>query len=507
MRAVLPVAISSASFMSLEGYVAAQENLVAAQQGTMPISSPSAFCAAISSDSVVLGDHRDDEQGPFAGAVHVFVRNGRTWTEEVKLLAEDGEAFDSFGGACDVSGDRAVVGAPGTDDDTGTAYVFERIGGVWTEQGELVPANLMPGDRLGSQVAIDGDTIAVASRKGPAPESVYVFHWNGSSWMEEAELSVGSDGDFFGFALDLSGDTLAVGAPFRGVTEYGAAFVFTRSAGVWSQTGASGDSLRAGQHRGWSVAVNRDGIVVAGAPDDDRFHFGNGVAYVIDPGGSEEILPPVPEGDGLFGFLVGIAEDRMVIYGSNSIYVYDHDGSAWVQQTRVAACDGFGFDLDIEGDTVIVGGEDAAGDRGVHALTLKVPAGIRYCTPAVPNSTGSAARLLVGSSTVAGDDDLGLRAVELPQGKIGYFLMGRGQNSVTPPGSDGPLCILGNGLVRLLPPVLKSGSCGEFSHDLGTTGLPSVGSIVAGDTWNFQAWFRDENQTSNTTDAVSVAFN
>jgi len=80
-----------------------------------------------------------------------------------------------------------------------------------------------------------------------------------------------------------------------------------------------------------------------------------------------------------------------------------------------------------------------------------------------------------------------------------------GQNSVVPPGSSGPLCILGNGLVRLLPPVLDSGPGGSFTHAPGTTGLPIIGSITAGQTWNFQAWFRDPG-TSNTTDALSITF-
>ena len=196
----------------------------------------------------------------------------------------------------------------------------------------------------------------------------------------------------------------------------------------------------------------------------------------------------------------------MVILDAFAAHVYDYDGTDWALQTKFST--GFPFsafiDLDFAGDTVVVG---SAHVRAAHAFKLGARAGTSYCTPAVPNSTGSPARMLVGSTTVAADDDLGLRAVALPTDQIGYFLMGQGQNTITPPGSDGPLCILGNGLVRLLPPVLNSGYGGELSHDRGTTGLPAVGAIVAGETWNFQGWFRDVNQTSNLTDAVSVTFN
>ena len=59
-----------------------------------------------------------------------------SWADEqAKLTASDGADFDQFGFSVSVSGDTAVVGASGDDDDgidSGSAYVFERIGTVWT---------------------------------------------------------------------------------------------------------------------------------------------------------------------------------------------------------------------------------------------------------------------------------------------------------------------------------------------------------------------------------------
>jgi hypothetical protein len=83
--------------------------------------------------------------------------------------------------------------------------------------------------------------------------------------------------------------------------------------------------------------------------------------------------------------------------------------------------------------------------------------------------------------------------------------MGTGRLIHQPPHADGPLCLVGGVLVRILPPVFDSGETGAFAHPLGTTGIPSVGAILAGETWNFQAWFRD-GTSSNFTDAVSITF-
>lgn len=107
---------------------------------------------------------------------------------------------------------------------------------------------------------------------------------------------------------------------------------------------------------------------------------------------------------------------------------------------------------------------------------------------------------------VASDDLLTLIADCVPRNKLGYFLMGSGQNTFTPPGSAGHFCIGGGQIIRLLPSASNSMDLGTFSHSIGTTSLPIVGQISAGQTWNFQAWFRDRGSSSNMTDAISVTF-
>jgi hypothetical protein len=113
----------------------------------------------------------------------------------------------------------------------------------------------------------------------------------------------------------------------------------------------------------------------------------------------------------------------------------------------------------------------------------------------------------LGSATVS-DDYLILSASQLPdEPNPGYFIMGAGMNTFTPPGSAGPICV-GPGVRRYAPPANStSQSPGGFSRAVGTGG-PISGLITPGSTWNFQAWHRDSTAgTSNLTDALTVTFN
>lgn len=130
--------------------------------------------------------------------------------------------------------------------------------------------------------------------------------------------------------------------------------------------------------------------------------------------------------------------------------------------------------------------------------------GRSFCN-AAPNSTGRAGRIRAFGSDVASADDVALVADDLPPLQTGYFLMGDARVGLHPPGSGGVLCV-GGTLVRLLPGTSGSGPTGTFRREVGTDQLPVVGSIVAGQTWNFTAWYRDAGSTSNFTDAVGIAF-
>ena len=117
----------------------------------------------------------------------------------------------------------------------------------------------------------------------------------------------------------------------------------------------------------------------------------------------------------------------------------------------------------------------------------------------------------LGSPVVA-EDFVPLQATQVPAHRLGVFLLSRSQDLV--PffgGSQGNLC-LGPPIVRLVNTpgsVSSSGAQGVLNLRLGLTTLPAGLQVLPGQTWHLQGWFRDEvagQQTSNTTDAVSVTF-
>ncbi|MEM6672258.1 MAG: LamG-like jellyroll fold domain-containing protein [Planctomycetota bacterium] len=140
--------------------------------------------------------------------------------------------------------------------------------------------------------------------------------------------------------------------------------------------------------------------------------------------------------------------------------------------------------------------------------------GIGYCGPAVPNSTGAPAVITAGGSDVASMNDVTLRAAELPVGSFGFFLASRVQGTLpNPGGSEGTLCLAGS-IGRYVGPgqIQQSGSTGAISLALNLSQVPQpTGFVVAsaGQTWNFQAWYRDAiggQATSNFTDGLAIDF-
>ena len=137
--------------------------------------------------------------------------------------------------------------------------------------------------------------------------------------------------------------------------------------------------------------------------------------------------------------------------------------------------------------------------------------GATVCAPAEANSTGMPAELAACGQESVVENSVRLTATSLPANQFGFFL-----NSMTPDlvmnpgGSQGNLC-LGGQVGRYSSQIVQSGSSGEFSIDLDLAATPTPAgtvSISAGETWYFQAWFRDNNPTptSNFTDSIRLLF-
>ncbi len=365
-------------------YVFTRSGAVWSQQAKLVASDGAAgdtlgWSVGLSADTAVVGASKNQAS---KGAAYVFLRSGTAWSQQAKLAASDGAANDRFGWSVAVSGDTALAGAYQDDSAKGSAYVFFRSGKNWSQQARLVASDGAASDNFGYSVGVFGDTAVVGAwyddDKGTDAGSAYVFTRAGTSWSQQAKLAAadGAAGDLFGVSVGLSGDTVIAGAykDDDNGTDSGSAYVFTRSNTVWSgQAKLTAGDRAAGDFFGYSVGLSGDTAIVGAYYDDDKGPD-SGSAYVFVRSGAAWVpqakltAPDGAAGDA-FGWSVGLSEDTAVVgarydddkaSNSGSAYVFTRSGSAWSQQAKLTASDGFtndyfGVSVGLSGDTVVVG--------------------------------------------------------------------------------------------------------------------------------------------------------
>lgn len=179
----------------------------------------------ISGNIVIAGAPEDSDNGYKSGSAYIFALNDvdpNNWVQLAKLLPSDGAENDYFGCSVDISGDTAIIGAlRGESSDSGSAYIFapnEVDPNNWDQVAKLLPSDGAANDYFGFSVGISGDTAVIGAISGDGNDtdsgSVYIFRFNGSSWVEEAKLTAsdGAAGDDFGWSISFSGNTAFIGA-------------------------------------------------------------------------------------------------------------------------------------------------------------------------------------------------------------------------------------------------------------------------------------------------------
>lgn len=375
---------------------------------------------------------------------------------ETELLVSDPSPNSLFGTSTAVSGDAAVVGADSHDLaglDAGAAYVFGRdTGGVgnWGEVIRLISGDAAAGDRFGSSVGIDVDTVVVGAVShdfvvsGSNTGAAYVFERNAGGpdgWGEVRELIASNPAvsDEFGDAVAISGDTIVVGAPrheFLAIpgARTGVAFVFERNAGGAGNWGLvmelAGSDVAVDDRFGSAVAISA-GTIVVGAPRHDGDGLDSGAAYVFDrnAGGANawgevaKLTFFLDQQGAQLGRAVAISGDTVVVgeplrdvQASNAglAHVFERNlggANAWGLAVTFGAFgplsvgNGLGWSVAISGDLVAVGAptDDAATNQaGALYMFSRDEGG--------PGAWGQVARLLAASA--ATNDNLG-RAVAL----------------------------------------------------------------------------------------------
>ena len=251
---------------------------------------------------------------------------------ETKLIAGDGAAGDRLGrvaASLTSTGKTAVFGAYLKDDageSSGAAYVYHDDGTGWVEQAKLTASDAAPRDLFGQAVSISGDTVDVGSfmddDAGSHSGSVYVYERSGGTWPETAKLRAadGAEGDQLGIALAISGNGIVAGAWAHddGAVDAGAAYVFRSDGTRWTQEAElnAGDGA-AGDKFGRAVSVDGD-VVVVGSVFADAGATDAGAAYVFRWNGTSwtqeaKLVAPDAGAGDWLGFSVGVSGDTAVV--------------------------------------------------------------------------------------------------------------------------------------------------------------------------------------------------
>ena len=360
--------------------------------------------ASDSSCATGVNGNQTDRGCPGAGAVYVFTRTGGTWTQQAYLKASNTESLgDAFGTSVSLSGDTLAVSAPqeyscatgvnGNQADNGcvaagAVYVFTRSGSTWSQQAYLKASNTNFGNIFGWSVSLSGNTLAVGAPnekscgsgingnqlnsgcgdQGTGAGAAYIFTRSENLWTQEAYVKASNTrvGDAFGITVSLDGDSLAVGAATEdscatgidgdqsstGCPDAGAVYVYTRTAGVWTQEAyvkASntnmGNVFGLGDVFGLTVAINGDTLVVGARFEGSCATGING--NQLDNG----------------------------CYGSGAVYIFTRTNNRWSQvayvkplppNAPISIAREFGVKLAFDGTTVAVGSSDETCAKGFN---------------------------------------------------------------------------------------------------------------------------------------------
>jgi len=349
---------------------------------------------SLSSDgkTAIVGGEQDSGG---VGAAWVFTRSGGVWTQQGGKLVGSG----SFGSAHEgnsvslsADGNTAIVGGDGDSSNAGAAWIFIRSTGVWAQQGsKLFGIGAVGHAQQGSSVSLsaDGNTAIVggfldSSNAGAA----WVFVRSSGVWSQQGSKlfgtgAVGSAQQGTSVSLSSDGNTAIVGG---GEATAGAAWVFIRSSGVWTQQGSKlfGTGAVGNAAQGNSVSLSSDGntAIVGGHYDSSLA----GAAWVYTRSGGvwtqqgSKLVGTGAAGSAQQGYSVSLSSDgNTAVVGGNSdnsnagaVWVYARSSGVWTQQGSKlvgtgavgSAAQGISIAISGDGNTAIVGGSQDNSNAG-----------------------------------------------------------------------------------------------------------------------------------------------
>ncbi len=289
------------------------------------------------------------------------------------LTADDGLNGDQHGWAVAISGTTAMVGAANAAIDgnprQGAVYVYTFANGAWTQTQKLLADDGVGDDRFGATIALSDSTVLISAITATIDDAegqgaVYVFRRSGDTWSQSQKLvsSDGLAGDDFGFAVRLEGTTALIGAPYADLGSngsQGAAYVFTETAGTWTQTQklVASDG-QANELFGEAIALEGSrALISAFQGAHNGVHPGVVYAFNASGGswseGAKLVASDAADGD-QFGGVVALSGSNAIIsamgatIGANArqgaAYIFSDSGGNWSEQAKLAAPDGIAND-------------------------------------------------------------------------------------------------------------------------------------------------------------------
>jgi len=482
---------------------------------------------AISGNHALVGSDFDHPGWYLSGSAYLF--DVSTGQELMKLVPSDPWDWDQFGYSVAIDGNRTVIGAFNNGDNgiaSGSAYIHNVVSGL--QLFKLVPADNTAGDIFGVSVAISGNYAVIGAPgdtvNGTASGSAYVYNVTLGQELHKLVPSDGAQDNNFGCSVGVSGDLAVIGAFYDDDMGWlsGSAYVFNIATGqelfkLLATDGAAGDYF------GCQVDIDGNNAVIGAYQDDDNGSE-SGAAYLFDATTGEQLHKLVPDqgavGDN-FGFDVAISGELAVIgaigNGTPSCnegcgYVFDVTTGQELAQlfaTEGECPDQLGWRVGVSEGQAILGAPMWTYQTGAAYLFDLIPRGTGFCfgdagsgTPCpcandndgtVPGS-GCANGAFVSGAQLTGDglpsvsaDTLILTTTGLDPHNSGLYFqannaVNEGNGSLF---GDGPRCA-GGGLIRLQ--VRTANSSGVSST---TISIGSKGGVAPGNTKRYQCWYRD----------------
>ena len=331
-----------------------------------------------------------------SGAIYIYRRSGLQWTQEAYLKAANAGSYDYFGTSLSLSGETLAVGAYSEDstqtyittaaptssnnslENSGAVYIYKRSGVNWSQEAFVKASNANISDSFGIHISLSGNTLAIGADEEDSNQNtittgttassnndlvssgaVYVYRRNGALWEQEAYIKAANanSSDSFGWAVSISGDTLAVGVPLEDSNQTtitnsnyassdnsredsGAVFIYRRNEPLWTQEAfINAANASPNDQFGYSLSLSGDTLAV-GAWAEDAFQTAISNNTYASPDNTKA--------------------------DSGAVYVYRRSGTYWTQEAYIKAAnsdtdDRFGGGVSISGNTLAVGAwsEDA----------------------------------------------------------------------------------------------------------------------------------------------------